>query len=66
MTRKKRFKASERPFVLEHTLNFLQREAVPKERVTLFVANEEEEAAYRTALEDGALRIYKTFTCRIE
>ena len=79
MTKKKRFKDSSQPFILDHTLGFLSRplffalqvvfflfnllgsrccvglstvrEGVPKERVTLFVANEEEMTEYRKALE---------------
>lgn len=78
MTKKKRFKDSSQPFILDHTLGFLSRppfffklgvffiliclavvvsqspavrEGVRKERVTLFVANEEEMTEYRKALE---------------
>jgi len=51
VTKKKRFKDSSQPFILDHTLGFLSREGVPKERVTLFVANEEEMTEYRKALE---------------
>ena len=68
MTKKKRFKDSSQPFILDHTLGFLSRhgpkvlkfcrkkdpndrEGVPKERVTLFVANEEEAQEYLKAFE---------------
>ncbi|CAK9104170.1 unnamed protein product [Durusdinium trenchii] len=54
VTKKKRFKDSNQPFILDHTLGFLSREDVPKERVTLFVANEGEEKEYRKALEGSA------------
>ncbi|CAJ1442592.1 unnamed protein product [Effrenium voratum] len=53
VTRKKRFQTSSRPFILEHTLAFLSREGVPKQKVTLFVANEEEEQEYRKAIQES-------------
>ncbi|CAE7602276.1 unnamed protein product [Symbiodinium pilosum] len=48
---KKRFKDMKSAFILDHTLNFLTREEVPKSRVTLFVANDAEAQSYREALQ---------------
>eukprot|EP00438_Fugacium_kawagutii_P000731 Skav220475 [mRNA] locus=scaffold591:18156:26333:- [translate_table: standard] len=56
VTKKKRFKDSNQPFILDHTLGFLSREGIPKERVTLFVANDEEMNEYRRALEGSEWR----------
>lgn len=43
-------KGVQEPFILERTLKFLARHAIPRERVTLFVADEEEAAHYVQAL----------------
>lgn len=51
MTGKKRFKNSLTPFILAHTLGFLSRQQIPKKRVTLFVASQQEEKSYRKALQ---------------
>eukprot|EP00933_Yihiella_yeosuensis_P060249 TRINITY_DN6254_c0_g1_i1.p1 TRINITY_DN6254_c0_g1~~TRINITY_DN6254_c0_g1_i1.p1 ORF type:complete len:403 (+),score=52.74 TRINITY_DN6254_c0_g1_i1:36-1244(+) len=48
-----RFKDCKEPFILSHTLRFLSNQAVPKNRVTLFVANTTELARYRIALLDS-------------
>mmetsp|Transcript_6071 Transcript_6071/g.11170 ORF Transcript_6071/g.11170 Transcript_6071/m.11170 type:complete len:721 (-) Transcript_6071:159-2321(-) len=42
------------PFILDFTLSFLSRHAVPIERVTLFVADEPEACHYRSALRGSA------------
>ncbi|OLP83457.1 hypothetical protein AK812_SmicGene35783 [Symbiodinium microadriaticum] len=46
-----RLKDWKEAFILDHTLSFLAREAVPKNRVTLFVATDEEAENYRKALQ---------------
>ncbi|CAE7385635.1 unnamed protein product [Symbiodinium natans] len=48
---RQRFKDSKQAFILDYTLSFLTREAVPKSRVTLFVATDVEAANYREALQ---------------
>jgi len=50
MSGKKRFKGDNRPFILAHTLSFLSRQGIPRERVTLFVATSTESENYRKAL----------------
>lgn len=46
-----RLKDWKEAFILDHTLRFLAREAVPKNRVTLFVATDAEAENYRNALQ---------------
>eukprot|EP00931_Biecheleriopsis_adriatica_P093899 TRINITY_DN67621_c0_g1_i1.p1 TRINITY_DN67621_c0_g1~~TRINITY_DN67621_c0_g1_i1.p1 ORF type:complete len:677 (-),score=151.55 TRINITY_DN67621_c0_g1_i1:49-2037(-) len=50
MSNKKRFKKCKAPFILMHSLSLLSRQRIPKQRVTLFVANEQERKNYRKAL----------------
>jgi len=51
MSKKRRFKKCKSPFILMHSLAFLSRQRIPKHRVTLFVANSQELAKYRKALQ---------------
>jgi len=50
VSNKKRFKKCKSAFILVHTLAMLARQKIPKQRVTLFVANETERNNYRNAL----------------
>jgi len=54
MTRKQRFKDCDAPFILVHTLEFLTRQGIPVERVSLFVADGAEAQSYRRALSESA------------
>jgi len=46
-----KYRNPERPFILENTLRFLSKEGVPKSRVTLFVASDDELAKYVESLQ---------------
>jgi len=50
MSGKRKFAGNDTPFILAHTLRFLSRQQIPKSRVTLFVANEDELSHYKQAL----------------
>lgn len=53
VSKKRRFKDCDTPFILAHTLAMLMEQRIPLERVTLFVADEDEVQRYRAALRDS-------------